>query len=822
MSLRDCINRAVRAGLMDKERAALARNLFDENYDQARLNLGDTEAMAQARVETMQIIRYQMAQIRREKLLQVARAKSILETAQNSGVPLNRAIEAVFDFDPGVDGVANLAKRRDTLRGVLHSEMDKFLATFRRDLVGRTRNKATFSDMLREVHGESTGNASAKELAGAWTKAAEKGRLMFNHAGGDIPKLEKWGLPHSHDFIAVRNAGFDKWFDDILPMLEVRAMKDHRTGKSMNEFSLKQAAREAYDNISTEGWANRKAGSSYGQKLARRHLDHRFFVFKNSDAWLAYHDQYGGGDVFSVMMGHLDGMARDTAAMQILGPNPTAMTRWMGDVVEKDFRTRALADRLPTDKLESKARKSRKLMESMYEHYTGSVNAPIDGKMARVFAGTRSTLQSAQLGAAMLSALSDLGFGHIAAGNVGIPYRKILARQVSLLNPKNIVDQRAAVRLGLIADNWSTLAVAQQRYLGEVSGPEITRRLADFTMRVSGLSPWTQAGRHAFGMEFAGLMADNADRAFAALPKPLRKTMKHYDISAFDWDMARQSPMLDHKGVKFLRAEDIADQEVAFKFLDMVHTETEFAVPSTSLRGRSLLIGEAKPGTIQGELIRSTAMYKNFAVTLLMTHFRRALSMPTKYESGRYAVQLLLTTAILGGFSTQMKQISRGRDPRKMFDLNDPASMAKFWLAATIQGGGLGIFGDFLYSQKNRFGGGLAQTVAGPVVGLGADIIGTVNQNIGKVLEGKKTRAAADVIDLVQRYAPGSSIWYLRAGFEHIIFDELRKIADPKATQRMKRIERRHRRDFGQGYWYKKGNVLPHRLPDLTTAFGGK
>ena len=38
----------------------------------------------------------------------------------------------------------------------------------------------------------------------------------------------------------------------------------------------------------------------------------------------------------------------------------------------------------------------------------------------------------------------------------------------------------------------------------------------------------------------------------------------------------------------------------------------------------------------------------------------------------------------------------------------------EFWGAALLQGGGLGIFGDFMVSSVSRGGRGIEETVAGP------------------------------------------------------------------------------------------------------------
>lgn len=127
--------------------------------------------------------------------------------------------------------------------------------------------------------------------------------------------------------------------------------------------------------------------------------------------------------------------------------------------------------------------------------------------------------------------------------------------------------------------------------------------------------------------------------------------------------------------------------------------------------------------------------------------------------------------------------------------------------------------GDFLFSQKNRYDKGLVSTVAGPVVGLGADLLGAVSQNVTKAASGEDTKVASDVIDLAQRYAPGASIWYLRTAMQDLIFDELRALSDPKAKARLRRIEKRYRTEFNQEHFVSRANNTV-RLPDLAAAFG--
>ena len=56
----------------------------------------------------------------------------------------------------------------------------------------------------------------------------------------------------------------------------------------------------------------------------------------------------------------------------------------------------------------------------------------------------------------------------------------------------------------------------------------------------------------------------------------------------------------------------------------------------------------------------------------------------------------------------QTKLLLKGQTPR-------PADAKTFLLL--LRRGGLGIMGDFLFGEYNRFGGGLASSLAGPTVG---------------------------------------------------------------------------------------------------------
>ena len=317
-----------------------------------------------------------------------------------------------------------------------------------------------------------------------------------------------------------------------------------------------------------------------------------------------------------------------------------------------------------------------------------------------------------------------------------------------------------------------------------------------------------------------GTLADNVGKTIDEIDPRLKQSMERYGIGSEKWDIMRSTELYDHKGAKFLRAEDIEfrddidpklARELATNLMAMVETETNFAVPSTSIRGRAALTGDLPPGTIGGELVRSFAMYKNFGVTLVNTHILRSAATPGAMGKGKAFTNLIISTTLMGALALQLKEMSKGRDPRSM-------DTGEFWGAAFLQGGGLGIYGDFLFADLNRFDRGLGTTIAGPVVGFADDVRKLTVGNIFEAIQGEDTKAASELISFAQRYTPGASIWYMRLGLERLIFDQAKLWADPEARTKMRRIQRKYQREYGQDFWWQQGKTLPDRRPDVTEA----
>ena len=713
---------------------------------------------------------------------------------------------------------ANVEYRKGSWEGILRGLFIDGIDAFRSKTVGLRQDKAGLKDFVQEAYrgvredaGADTGNATAKGAAKSWADMTETARLAANQAGADIKKRFNWVVPNVHSTRHIHRAGFDTWVRDVLAM-NVEVL-DEVTGLALKGDKLGEAVGQIYRTLESGGMDKLAQKPFVGQarKLANRMGDPRTLQFKDAEGWLAYNEKYGSADIFGLLMSHINQVSRDIAMLEVLGPNPEAMIRQMKKTVEEAGE--------PDGILRSKAEH----LQNIYDVLSGRLNSPVRELWYRLFGGTRNVLSTAMLGRAPLSAVSDIMFLKKTAAFNGLPSMKVLANYAKSMSPTNHADRILASRQGIVADSWTARGVAAARYQDELLGDGWTAKLADTFHRVTGLTQMTEAGRKAFGQEFFGYLADNAGKALDELDGPLKRAFKRHGITSELWDAARKvKPMeIEVDGVKvpFMELTDLARSGDANAFKasqrlhEMILQETDLAVPSPDARTRALLVGSTRRGTFWGEVIRSVTMYKSFSVTVMHTHWLRG-AMEAKAKRYGYLPSLMVGLTVMGGASVQMKEIAKGRDPR---DMSEPS----FAAAAFMQGGGLGIYGDFLYSWLSRAQGTALETSAGPLAQLAlTDAPRLSFSNARQLYAGEDTGFAAEMVRFIKRYMPFSNVWYLGLAFERTVFDQMQMMADPKWARSFQRMENRARKNTGQEYYWAPGDMAPERGPDAAAAVG--
>lgn len=682
-------------------------------------------------------------------------------------------------------GFANIDKLGQFYEGKYHAGFADALSRFRTRSLGWSQDEDALKDLVRGLFGKTDIEADVKGFSEDWLKIQEMMRKDFNAKGGSISKNEKHVLPQTHDAAEMMKVGREGWKDTIRDLIDRNEMLNS-VGKPMDDAEYERSLDFVFDSATTHGLNKTDdfTAKRVGTKLSRKGAAKRFLHFKDAESWITYQDKFGRGNILATLSDHITNMANDIAVMERFGTNP----------------------RLNFDRLKSQVEKTKPMngvqktfSEALFKTASGTVDAGHLTTAADFMDTTTNVLVSSMLGKAFLSSLSDIPLAALTSNFNGMSAIKVWKRQASLMNPKNEADRVMAVKMGLIAENWTTMAHGSNRF-ADVFGTGLSAKVSGTVMRGSVLATWTDSGRKAFGMEFSSLFADNFGKTFDELAPEMLKGFETYGIKAKDWDLFRGSKTLDHKGAKFA---DMT-KDGGIKFHQMVLSETDYAIPTPDARVRAITTGGLGRATGTGMAWRAVMMFKSFPITIMSTHFQRAANQSTLGGKLAYAGTLAATASAMGAVVLQAKDIAAGRTPR---DMDNP----QFVRDAILQGGGFGLVGDVLLKDQNRFGGGLVQSMVGPKVGLVEDIGRLTFGNVQEALEGKDTKLAGEAVDFLNRYTP--DVWQTQL-ISNAIFDQMKMLGDPKAEKNFNRLRKKRKSEYGSDYWWRRGEALPEFLND--------
>ena len=193
-------------------------------------------------------------------------------------------------------------------------------------------------------------------------------------------------------------------------------------------------------------------------------------------------------------------------------------------------------------------------------------------------------------------------------------------------------------------------------------------------------------------------------------------------------------------------------------------------------------------GTVAGEAIRMIMMLKGFPITMITKGLTRQY-----YTSGFAGTMKMITgMSAMGYVAMSAKDILKGKEPKSVFS-DDYMKSAKVITASMIQGGGMGIFGDFMFGEFNRYGQSFTKTVAGPAFGSADDVASM----FAKVIRGDDV--AKDAVKFAIRNTPYANLFYTRAAADYMVLHGLMEYMDPGY---LRRTEKRLKKDYDQEYYF--------------------
>lgn len=221
------------------------------------------------------------------------------------------------------------------------------------------------------------------------------------------------------------------------------------------------------------------------------------------------------------------------------------------------------------------------------------------------------------------------------------------------------------------------------------------------------------------------------------------------------------------------------------------------------------MLGNTRPGTIPGEVLRSVAQYKGFPMASFMMQYFRGLESLADGEGqwfrGQYIASLIVGTTVLGAASLQLKNIANGKDP-------EPMGHGKFWANAFVQGGAGGIFADQLKALFAAQRMGDPARLLTPASGFLLDLTALTTGNIQDSIAGRDTNAGREAARFLEKYVPG--VWYTQLAMDRLVWNALQRMWDPDSASAFARLQERARKEQETQFWWRPGS----REPDVGRA----
>ncbi|MCW9471266.1 hypothetical protein ORL24_10955 [Klebsiella grimontii] len=684
-------------------------------------------------------------------------------------------------------------------------------------------NDAEVADaMWRLGKGESTDGMMKEsvKIAEIITKWQESARLDANKAGAWIRKMPGYIARQGHDMMKIRAAGFAAWRDAILPKLDKATFE----GVADQDAFL----RSVYDGLASgvhlasekPDWMKGFKGS---QNVARRASQERVLHFLDGQSWYEYNREFGVGSVREAIYGGLEASARNTGLMRILGTNPENMVNYLADTISADLKGNEKALAAFND-----ARRS--TIKNEMAEVTGQTNIPGSSALARFGSTTRAVDSMLKLGGAMISSFNDLASNALELRYQGKNFMSALTESIQGRLKRYSAEEQKEIlsSLGVYADSMRDEIL--QRFSGDVTLPGKVARLQRQFFRLNGLNWWTDASRNTTATMTSHWLAGNAKSPHATLNPDLKRALDLHGIGEPEWNIYRTMDMKGSEGRTFMTpdgidsvpddviAKYVADKNVTVNERSIANARSELgdklrgyildrvmvAMTEPTARTRALMKQGTQPGTVQGELIRFIGQYKSFTASFMQQALGREVFgrgyTPAPLGQSRWGsvsnalfksgkgemiglAQVALWMTFFGYLSMQTKLMLKGQTPR-------PAD-AKTFLAAAAQGGGLGIFGDFLFGEANRFGNGPITSLAGPVAGS-ADQLVTLFQ---KARSGDAK--AGDFFRFTVDHTPFINLFWSRPILNYLFLNQLQESLSPGSLHRYEQnIRKNQGNDF--------------------------
>ena len=688
-----------------------------------------------------------------------------------------------------------------------------------------------------------TKNQDIIKLAEIMEKHSELTRQALNARGANIPKMWGYVVRQSHDQFNVRAAAnrLGKNVDDIIadPTLKGTDINYNKNFTAWKDFIMQYLDGDRTfgntDNVdsfllnSYNSLVGNKiqvadgASGVFGSRSVTKGISNkRVLHFKSAKDWYAYNEKFGTGSLKETYYSGLMTSGRNIGMLDTLGTNPK-------ENFEK-IRV-AVSNRMLDNKRSTESLSSYKQFEKFMNVVDGTVYTFDGGKngfaVAKWSAIGRAVGNVSKLGGAVISAAADIGIYGSEMKYQGRTFLGGMAEAMGGIGRiKNTKQKQDIARmLGFFGDG-TTYDVSGRFQVGDNLNKGWTQVQRTF-FKYNLLSWWTNTLKENSMLGMANYYAKQKNLNFNQLNKPLQSFFGLYNIDATKWDVIRKTAMSKaDDGTEFINISELSNMSDAdikkitgmndlskielqmekdkFKYSvsGMLLDRSIFAVIEPDARTKGTMTQGTLAGTGIGEAMRFLGQFKAFPMAIANKVLGREMAF-LRDTSGNFSLRnaqdmgrgikglasIVVTSAFMGYISMTAKDLLRGKTPR------DPNNI-KTIMAAFLQGGGLGIYGDVLFKEQRDAG-----SVAAGLIGPAPTTVIDVGLALKYALSGEGGKAGKAAYRTINANIPFLNLFYIKAAFDYLIGFQIMETMNPGV---LKRVEKRMKRDYNQEYLFTK------------------
>jgi hypothetical protein len=739
--------------------------------------------------------------------------QKIVDAIELSGGKIN-AIDGVKGILVGIQKFSQLARnsigsKQDSMEvvenGKLYQLINKISKTSWEDF---TSGKMDL-EIKQEMLGVNTGLKQAKQIAQVLKNFQEEYRLRLNDLGANIGKLSDWVTRTMHDADKMANAS-----------KRTKIVEDNRVAwreYTRERLDLKRSFPEVadiikvnkilddiYDSLMTgDHMKHGGTNSVYGTRNVTNRLNSsRVLHFKDAVARHEYDIMFGEPSLKDSVTSVISNSARNIALMQVLGTNPQLTLEKILSLLRKKYKS---SDPELNKQLVFKTFKNE------FAELDGSINAIGNNTMAKVGMFIRVLQSTGKLGFAGIASASDLAQYMTTTNFQGRGLLTGLGEAMNALFKRQ--DKEAMEILGVISN--SVIGNMSNKYSSSFDTWGKMGRLQNLFFKYNSLNWWVSSLKSGMTVGLARHYGMLADTVFNSLNIRERNLLKLYSIDEGKWNLLRSIKTLDVENKRYLTAEGVNElsDEAIKKYVGRSLSEREIRnfKKDLELTWRNFLVDQAmhgtpeadasvrafmnqgfEKGTGKGETIRFIGQFKQFPITIWKKIIGRELNSygpdDSKFSTISGLTSMVILGTMFGYIAMSAKDMLKGRTPR---DPTNPSTI----LEALSQGGGLGIYGDFLINEiQNEYGNNVFETLLGPTasdLNKLRDIVMNLND---------PAKAGKKFVQFAENNVPFLNLYYTKAAYDYLIGYQIKEFLDPGFFERMRQ---RHEEKRGQSYFLK-------------------